>query len=238
VNNGLLIWDFDSTLAYRPGQWTGTLLEVLDTERPGHGVTADQIRPFLQAGFPWHTPERIRDAKVHPDEWWSALDAIFLKAYREAARMEEGEARFLCSRVRQTYVNPVCWVLYDDVIPCLTALSEDGWRHIILSNHVPELPHIMASLEISSYFEAIFNSAETGVEKPNPRAFHNVLATTGEVEEVWVIGDNVAADVEGAKSAGLRPVLVRKPHPDADEYCETLHDLTAFLRRTHDLGLP
>jgi putative hydrolase of the HAD superfamily len=224
-----LIWDFDATLAHRPGMWTGALLEAMETEKPGHGLTAEQMRPFLQSGFPWHAPERTRDAKVHPDEWWSALEAVFLKAYCEAARMDDAQARRLCPKVREAYVNPARWVLYDDVIPCLTALSVNGWKHTILSNHVPELRRIVEALGIASYFEAIFNSAETGVEKPNPRAFHNVLAFIGDAKEVWVIGDSVAVDVKGAKSVGLRSVLVRKPHPDAEVFYESLHEVAAFF---------
>lgn len=32
----VLLWDFDGTLAERPGMWSGALLEVLDAEQPGH----------------------------------------------------------------------------------------------------------------------------------------------------------------------------------------------------------
>ena len=55
-----LIWDFDGTLAYREGQWpawTQALMEVLDREIPGHGAALEPLRPFLRAGFPWHSPE-------------------------------------------------------------------------------------------------------------------------------------------------------------------------------------
>jgi putative hydrolase of the HAD superfamily len=227
-----LIWDFDATLAHRPGMWAGAVLEALESERPGHGITAEQIRPFLQAGFPWHTPERTRETKVHADEWWRELDAVFLRAYCEAARIDDAQARQLCPKVRAAYVNPARWVLYDDVVSCLGALSADGWKHTILSNHVPELSRIVEALGISSYFEAIFNSAETGVEKPNPRAFHNVLAFIGDSRRVWVIGDSISVDVNGAKSVGLRSILVRKPHPDAEVFCESLREIPTLLARS------
>jgi putative hydrolase of the HAD superfamily len=224
-----LIWDFDATLAHRPGMWASAMLEALETERPGHGITAEQLRPFLQSGFPWHAPGRTRDAKVHADAWWSALEAVFLKAYCEAARIDDTQARRLCPKVREAYVNPARWVLFDDVVPCLTALSRQGWKHTILSNHVPELSRIVEALGISSYFEAIFNSAETGVEKPHPRAFHNVLAFIGEAKDCWVIGDSITVDVKGAKSVGLHSILVRRPHPDAELFCESLSEVASFL---------
>src|SRR6185295_5575309 len=145
--------------------------------------------PFVQTGFPWHEPHRAREPNVHPDEWWRALHPVFLKAYCDGGRFDDAQAQRFCAKVREAYVNPARWSLFEDVIPCLTALSADGWRHVILSNHVPELRGIVQALGIALHFDAIFNSAETGVEKPNPRAFRNVLATLGETKQVWVIGD-------------------------------------------------
>ncbi len=53
-----LIWDFDGTLGYRSGMWSGTLLEVLRQEMPECPATVDDMRPYLQDGFPWHRPEQ------------------------------------------------------------------------------------------------------------------------------------------------------------------------------------
>ena len=54
-----IIWDFDGTLAHRPTGWTGALLETLSELHPMHQIIADQLRPHLQAGFPWHVPEIV-----------------------------------------------------------------------------------------------------------------------------------------------------------------------------------
>lgn len=55
-----LVWDFDGTRAMRPGAWTGTVCEVVTRERPDLGVTPESVRPHLQSGFRWHTPEIVR----------------------------------------------------------------------------------------------------------------------------------------------------------------------------------
>jgi phosphoglycolate phosphatase-like HAD superfamily hydrolase len=44
-----LIWDFDGTLAYREGMWSGSLIEVLDREMPTHALTSDMLRPYLRS---------------------------------------------------------------------------------------------------------------------------------------------------------------------------------------------
>ena len=57
----VLVWDFDGTLAIRPGYWTGALHEVVSSCHPDLGITPEHIRPHLQRGFPWHAPEVVRD---------------------------------------------------------------------------------------------------------------------------------------------------------------------------------
>jgi putative hydrolase of the HAD superfamily len=224
-----LIWDFDGTLAERKGMWSGALLEALEGERPSHGATIESIRPYLRTGFPWHEPHNVRDSKVSADDWWQALYPVFIRAYCEGLQLEHVQARRLCKAVREAYLNPKSWALFDDTLPSLKVLAAGGWKHVILSNHVPELVEIVRALGIGSYFEAIFNSAETGIEKPHPRAFQNVIASLDPFESAWMIGDNITADVKGATAAGLQAVLVRNPHADATIYFDTLIELATFL---------
>jgi len=53
-----LIWDFDGTLRYREGGWTGAMVEVLRQHAPDSTATADHIRPHIQDGFRWHDPHQ------------------------------------------------------------------------------------------------------------------------------------------------------------------------------------
>ena len=55
--NRVILWDFDGTLAHRPGMWRGCLVETLDEHAPGHGIDPEELRPFLRTGFPWDSPE-------------------------------------------------------------------------------------------------------------------------------------------------------------------------------------
>lgn len=103
--------------------------------------------------------------------------------------------------VRRIYLDPERWRLYDDAVPALERLSSTGWKHALLTNHVPELPEIAGRLGLDRHVERIFNSAETGYEKPHPEAVRGVLEALGGADEVWMVGDN--ADADGAKSASL-----------------------------------
>jgi putative hydrolase of the HAD superfamily len=116
----------------------------------------------------------------------------------------------LAELARRRYVDASSgWRVFVDTVPVLEALRAAGWRHVILSNHVPELREIVRGAGLGSYFEAIVTSAATGFEKPHPRAFAAVLRYRRGGERVWMVGDNPEADVAGARRAGLRAVLVR-----------------------------
>jgi putative hydrolase of the HAD superfamily len=229
VDRKYLIWDFDGTLGHRVEAWRGPLAEVLLREFPESNLTAVDFRPYLQGGFRWHNPERVHRAGLSSDDWWAELLPVFENAFRRAAGLSDGDAQRMARAVRGCYLDPQYWRVFDDVSPCLAELTAAGWRHVVLSNHVPELPQIIGALGLSPHIEQIFNSAETGYEKPHPQAFRNVIDALGDVDALWMIGDSVTADVGGANAAGIPAILVRGRHPDSEHCCEGLDGLDAVL---------
>jgi putative hydrolase of the HAD superfamily len=223
-----VIWDFDGTLAYRDGAWSGTLAGVLRGEVPGSNASVADFRPYMQAGFPWHQPERAHGSK-NRDDWWEALTPVFAHAFRCVGGQTEDEALRLARAVRRHYLDPAHWHLFDDTLPCLDNLRAQGWRHVVLSNHVPELPELIAALGLSPYIDRVFNSADTGYEKPHPEAFRNVIGSLGTCAKICMVGDNLQADIEGAQAAGLRAILVRSRHPGSGVCCDGLADLPGLL---------
>jgi putative hydrolase of the HAD superfamily len=226
----LLIWDFDGTLAHRRGEtgWSLLLAEALDAEAPGHGHSADTFRPHLRDGFPWHRPEIAHPELCEPEAWWASVTPVLARAY-EAAGYAPAQALELAAAARRIYVDPaVGWTLFDDTLPALEQLSRAGWTHAILSNHVPELGQFVAELGLDEHVALVSCSAETGYEKPHPRAFASVLDQLRPAE-AWMVGDNVVADVLGAEAAGIPAVLVRRPDPRAARYADTLSGVEGLL---------
>lgn len=221
-----LIWDFDGTLGYRIGKWSGALLQVLQREMPDYVGSAAHIRPHLSGGFPWHNPEIVRLPNERPDDWWAMLQPVFVRAFRNVAQIDDVQAKELARMVRAVYTDTTGWRLFDDSIRTLERLSSLGWKHIVLSNHVPELPTIIAALGLNDHIINLFNSASTGVEKPHPRAFHGVLESLDGVSpDVWMIGDNPVADIAGARAVGLKAIIVRGVDERAHYCCDTLDDI-------------
>lgn len=137
--------------------------------------------------------------------WWASL-APLLTGACVGAGVCEADARRAAAALRAVYLDPAAWSVYDDVAPALALL--DGYRHVIVSNHVPELPSLVAALGLR--VDAVVTSAAVGWEKPNPAIYRAGLAVAeAEPGEAWMVGDNPVADVAGAEAAGLRAVLVR-----------------------------
>ena len=58
------------------------------------------------------------------------------------------------------------------------------------------------------YFETLTVSEEVGVKKPNPEIFRYALKKAGATaEESLVIGDEMAVDIDGARSAGIDQIF-------------------------------
>ena len=223
-----LVWDFDGTLGhYHGGLWSGIVREIL-LEETGQSPPVETIRVHLQDGFPWNRPMEPHPHLNDPEVWWSAARGPIAKAIC-AGGVEPGRAAQLAPRLREKYLDPSRWRLFDDALPTLAALSVAGWTHVLLSNHVPELPAIAASLGVSSHMAMMFNSAATGYEKPHPQAYANVRAALPQCETFWMIGDNCDADVLGAEAAGFSAILVRRPDPRARRYCEALAQVRGIL---------
>jgi putative hydrolase of the HAD superfamily len=217
MSNGVVMWDFDGTLAIRPGLWSTCMLEVLDEHTPGHGTSRDQLRAALRDGFPWHRADEPHPDLCEPDAWWASLEPLLGRAF-SLAGVDAGEHASLARVFRTRFVDgTVGWEVFADTLPALRATADAGWRNVILSNHVPELAALVDALGLSDLVEDVFSSALIGYDKPHPEAFRHALRMCGDPQRRWMVGDNPVADVAGAEALGIPAVLVRTEggEPDA-----------------------
>lgn len=129
------------------------------------------------------------------------------------------------------------WRFYDDVEPVLRDLRGRGLRLGVVSNWDTRLKRIGAGLGLDRLVDFLVISAEVGVRKPDPRIFEEALRRAGvRPEEALHVGDLPDEDVEGARRAGVRPVLIERekriaPAGPADgvEVVRSLTELAALL---------
>ena len=84
-----------------------------------------------------------------------------------------------------------------------------GYRMVVVSNSDGTMQRTVSQLGFSHLFDGLVDSSVVGFEKPDPRIFHVALQTIGARADRTVhVGDLYAADVVGARAAGVHAVLL------------------------------
>ena len=93
--------------------------------------------------------------------------------------------------------------LYPDVREALHRLKDDGLTVVIAGNQPPQARSALERMDLPA--DAIFTSAEWGVEKPHPDFFAKVAEVAGaRPEQVCYVGDRLDNDVLPAILKPLR----------------------------------
>lgn len=112
-------------------------------------------------------------------------------------------------RLRAAFREREAWEVFEDVVPTLERLRVLGARMAIVSNWDSRLPDVLRLLRLDSFFEAVLVSHLEGIEKPDPEIFRRAVAKLGgRPEQTLHVGDVPELDLEGARAAGIRGVLV------------------------------
>ena len=135
-------------------------------------------------------------------------------------------------RVRGT---PDELTLFSDAKAALADLRALGLTLGVISNIGFELDALLERLGIAGYLPVRSTVGSSGVSKPHPRIFRVALAQAGvQPAEAVHIGDSVGTDVEGARGAGIKPVLVQRtpgqPAPDGVHVVASLAEAAAHVR--------
>jgi putative hydrolase of the HAD superfamily len=70
-----------------------------------------------------------------------------------------------------------------------------------------------------------------GYEKPHPQLYQIALQKVGNPRTVWMIGDNLHADVLGAENVGIKGILVRTEEKRAAFQAKDLYEIPNLLAR-------
>jgi HAD superfamily hydrolase (TIGR01549 family) len=113
----------------------------------------------------------------------------------------------------------------------LTTLRGRGYRTAVVSNADGRVRGLLEAAGLSPLLEFVVDSAEVGVEKPDPRIFH---AATGRLglppAECAYVGDIYEIDVVGAERAGLSAILVGDgPAPESVVRIDRLEELVPLF---------
>ena len=118
----------------------------------------------------------------------------------------------LIDRMVEAYVD--AWI---DILRPLPGTHEaldrlqERYRMALVTDfgHTPGIWRILDRFGLRGYFQPVVVSAEVGHTKPHPAMFGAALRGLGVApDDAVFVGDNPVCDIEGAKRAGILPILI------------------------------
>jgi len=196
----------------------GTLIEVAEPigqtyarRAARHGIAlapAEAERGFGEAlaaapplAFPGVGAARLVERER---AWWSA---VVRRAFGPAAERASFDQCF--AELFVHYGCPEAWRVFSEVPEALRLLRARGLKLAVVSNFDGRLPPVLAGLGLRPLLDLVVHSTAAAAAKPDPAIFRGALSALGVAPSATLhAGDGPVADIEGARRAGLRAVLV------------------------------
>ncbi len=97
----------------------------------------------------------------------------------------------------------------EDAADTLSVLAARGYRIAVVSNADGRVRRLLETAGLAPFLEFVVDSAEVGLEKPDPRIFHAATDRLALPPAACAyVGDIYEIDVVGAEGAGLAAILV------------------------------
>jgi HAD superfamily hydrolase (TIGR01549 family) len=120
------------------------------------------------------------------------------------------------------------------VRPSLMELRRMGLRLVVVSNANGTVKKAFDRLGLAALVDIIIDSAEEGIEKPDPRLFEIALQRSGADRATTIhAGDLYRIDVLGARAAGMAGILVDEANLYEKTDCQrvrSIAELPSLLR--------
>ena len=98
--------------------------------------------------------------------------------------------------------------LFDGTTEILQYLQPKYNLHIITNGFKEIQQSKLEKSGIVHFFKTVITSESVGVKKPNPKVFHHALdITKAKTYQSLMIGDNLEADIYGAKNVGMKTIF-------------------------------
>ncbi len=200
--------DLDDTILRYGAGGEGLWAEVVAGFATALPVAPERLLAALDAVREpfWADPERSRAAR---QDMFAARRAILAQAFERLGLSRESElvrkVSDAYSSEREARVAP-----FPGALATLAELRRRGHRLGLLTNGGARLQRAkLARYDLARCFDAVRIEGEVGVGKPDAAAFAGALAALGGASEPAVmIGDDLDADVAGARRAGLATIWV------------------------------
>lgn len=222
-----VFFDVGNTLLYPYPSVSQVVREVLAEEGHVHDLHAiDEYMPLVDDYY----EDRYRE----DDTFWTNEDetsAVWVGMYSLLCRKLgiDVDAEKIAMRVYDEFGRANRWRAFDDVAPALERLRARGIKTGLISNWDRRLAGLFDGLGLMPLIDTVVSSAEVGLHKPDPRIFELALERLEVAAAHSVhVGDHYYADMVGAGSVGMLPVLI-------DRHGGEQQGRVAFIRTLDEL---
>ncbi len=232
-----VLFDFGGTLARYPQ------VEIFQTilEKEGISVNDEDLRRAINRGDKYWE-EKYGQSMEWNNDVAQEVDGFILREAGVGDRADEVAS--IAVRRWEHLDKEYDWIAFPDVEPCLAALRREGIQMGVVSN-CPSKEFLIDNLchiGIQDFFMCLVASGSEGVLKPDPEIFRIASRRIGLPESSLIhVGDSPKTDIEGARAAGLRTVLVDReesfPHYTGTKLTD-LRDLTSLTYLVHRAADP
>ncbi len=133
---------------------------------------------------------------------------------------------------RRVMLAALEFTAFPDAAPALSRLRADGHVLVVVSNWDCSLPEWLRPTGLLDLVDDVVSSAVVGAAKPDPAPFRRALELAGvEPGDALHVGDSPENDLEGARAAGVRAVLVDRSgsQPAGIPTVRSLTDLVSLV---------
>ena len=179
--------EFAGSLGIMPGCFFGALIDARD--------------------WLWDNHQRAREGRL---DLVAARRTIFTRALLSLGVKDPEPAAVDAMAQRYTALRDEAVKLFQGALTALERLRESGIQLALLTNGSADKQWgKIHRFGLSRYFDHIQVEGDVGFGKPDAHAFRHALAALGaQPQETWMVGDNLLADMAGAKRAGIHAIWI------------------------------
>jgi putative hydrolase of the HAD superfamily len=194
-------------------------------------VFLDALGTLVELEPPWVSLRGLVPPAVSDEQLQEAMRAE-MAYYRDHAHEGRDEATLADLRERcadlvsrrlgvkitaDQLVDSISFSAYPDAVPALRELRDEGRRLVCVSNWDCSLGSVLDRVGLGRLLDGVVSSAEAAHRKPDPAIFRRALELAGVgADEAVHIGDTPGEDVEGARAAGIRALLIDRTGDGGD----------------------
>jgi putative hydrolase of the HAD superfamily len=177
----------------------------------------------LSAEALWRSEHRIRPSMDDPVLVGSTDDRsrwrmYFRRIWADGGLSETSVVEAALDELARIHETSNLWEVVPEEVRGLLDRAKGRYRMAVVSNANGTVRAKLERVGLAGYFDAILDSHEEGIEKPDPRIFRRAMERLGaRPEDSLYVGDFYHIDVVGARAAGMEAVLLDPAGAHADK---------------------